>query len=183
MPAILIETGFINNEADERYINSEKGQQELAESITAAVKRYRIALEGPGSPTPKTSLADNEPKETPVAEKYTSRTKQVLKKIDVQESNFKVDLYDDGDVDGDIVTVYYNGKVLINNKKLTEKPLTLSLATDPSKKENELIVYAENEGDIPPNTALMVVTDGDNRTEVRIAADSKKNGVIIFSRP
>lgn len=183
MPAILIETGFINNEADERYINSDKGQQELAESITAAVKRYRVALEGTSSSTAKTSLADNETKETAVAEKYASRTKQVLQKIDVQQSNFKVDLYDDGDVDGDIVTVYYNGKVLINNKKLTEKPLTLNLATDPSRKENELIVYAENEGDIPPNTALMVVTDGDNRTEVRIAADSKKNGVIIFSRP
>ena len=41
MPAILIETGFINNEEDERYLNSEKGQQELAESITEAVKRYR----------------------------------------------------------------------------------------------------------------------------------------------
>jgi hypothetical protein len=80
------------------------------------------------------------------------------------------------------VTVYYNGKILVNNKKLTENPLTLNLATDPSKTENELLVYAENEGDIPPNTALMVVTDGDNRTEVRISADTKKNGVVIFTK-
>ncbi|RZM12496.1 MAG: N-acetylmuramoyl-L-alanine amidase [Pedobacter sp.] len=41
MPAILIETGFINNPEDERYMNSEKGQQELAEVITKAVLRYR----------------------------------------------------------------------------------------------------------------------------------------------
>jgi N-acetylmuramoyl-L-alanine amidase len=45
MPAILIETGFINNEEDERYINSEEGQQELAQSIAEAVKRYKIIVE------------------------------------------------------------------------------------------------------------------------------------------
>lgn len=47
MPAILIETGFINNPEDERYLNSEKGQQELAEVIAKAVIRYRDQLENP----------------------------------------------------------------------------------------------------------------------------------------
>ncbi len=45
MPAILIETGFINNPEDERYLNSEDGQQELAESITGAIIRYKSQLE------------------------------------------------------------------------------------------------------------------------------------------
>jgi N-acetylmuramoyl-L-alanine amidase len=45
MPAILIETGFINNDVDEQYLNSEKGQQELAECITKAVIRYKKSLE------------------------------------------------------------------------------------------------------------------------------------------
>jgi N-acetylmuramoyl-L-alanine amidase len=45
MPAILIETGFITNYDDERYLNSEKGQQELAEAITRAVKRYKEEIE------------------------------------------------------------------------------------------------------------------------------------------
>ncbi len=45
MPAILVETGFINNPEDEEYLNSEKGQQELAESITAAVVKYKQQIE------------------------------------------------------------------------------------------------------------------------------------------
>jgi N-acetylmuramoyl-L-alanine amidase len=45
MPAILIETGFINNDEDERYLNSEEGQEELAVSITQAVKRYKNIVE------------------------------------------------------------------------------------------------------------------------------------------
>lgn len=47
MPAILIETGYINNPEDERYLNSDKGQQELAEAITSAVIRYKIQVENP----------------------------------------------------------------------------------------------------------------------------------------
>ena len=49
MPAILIETGFINNPDDETYLNSEKGQQELAEAITKAVQRYKAQMEGGNS--------------------------------------------------------------------------------------------------------------------------------------
>lgn len=45
MPAILIETGFINNPEDEKYLNSEAGQQELAETITNAIITYKKQLE------------------------------------------------------------------------------------------------------------------------------------------
>jgi len=47
MPAILVETGFIQNPDDEAYLNSEKGQQELAEVISRAVMRYKEQIEHP----------------------------------------------------------------------------------------------------------------------------------------
>lgn len=53
MPAILVETGFITNYQDERYLNSEKGQQELAECITRAVKRYKEQMENPTKAAPQ----------------------------------------------------------------------------------------------------------------------------------
>ncbi len=46
MPAVLIETGFIANYDDERYLNSEKGQQEIAESIARALIKYKSQVEG-----------------------------------------------------------------------------------------------------------------------------------------
>ena len=45
MPAVLVETGFIANYDDERYLNSEKGQQEIAESITRALIKYKSQVE------------------------------------------------------------------------------------------------------------------------------------------
>ncbi len=49
MPAILIETGFIANYDDERYLNSEQGQQEIAEAITRALIKYKNQVETPKS--------------------------------------------------------------------------------------------------------------------------------------
>jgi hypothetical protein len=189
MPAILIETGFITNHDDERYLNSEIGQQELAESIAQAVKRYKEQIDNniltPIATGTATSIINKEEKkvlEEATAQKYSTRVSSILKKVEVSKANFKVDLYDDGDIDGDIVSVYYNGKMIVESKKLTDKPLTLNLTTDTGKTENELLIYADNVGEIPPNTALMIVSEGNQRTEVRISADSKKNGVILFSK-
>ncbi len=45
MPSILVETGFISNPSEEEYINSEKGQTEIARCITEALKRYKSSIE------------------------------------------------------------------------------------------------------------------------------------------
>ncbi len=182
MPAILIETGFITNHDDERYLNSEKGQQEIAECITRAVKRYKEDIDHTAATLAAATISKQkiEDESTAAPEKFSSRTKNILKRVEVTQATFKVDLYDDGDIDGDIVSVYYNGKPILSNKKLTDKPLSLTLTLDADKKENELLIYAENEGSIPPNTALMIVTEGNTRTEVRITSDQKKNGVVLF---
>ena len=47
MPAVLIETGFIANYDDERYLNSEKGQEEIAQAITDALVKYKKQVESP----------------------------------------------------------------------------------------------------------------------------------------
>lgn len=55
MPAILIETGFIANYDDERYLNSAKGQQEIAEAIARAIMKYREQVDGPQKTTAATA--------------------------------------------------------------------------------------------------------------------------------
>lgn len=41
MPAVLVETGFITNREEEKYLNSESGQLEIAGCIFRAVKAYK----------------------------------------------------------------------------------------------------------------------------------------------
>ncbi len=176
MPAILIETGFINNPEDEQYINSDKGQQELAESITKAVQRYKNQVEHANSTTQPIAITTKQPEEPAVYEKRKIRdTKTIL----VKSNKIKVDLYDDGEIDNDIVSVYFNKNLLVDKKSLTATAHSFTLTLEPGK-TNELVLFAENLGSIPPNTALMVITDGNSRHEVRLSADLKSNASIMF---
>jgi hypothetical protein len=120
-----------------------------------------------------------EPITSPVT-KFEPRRKDVLKTIPIIQETFKVDFYDNGEIDGDSITVFYNGKILLLHKKLTTKPISLTLSLDKDVEDNMIIMYADNLGTIPPNTALMIVTDGDKRYEVRITSDTEKSGSVVF---
>lgn len=111
---------------------------------------------------------------------FGKRNNTVLKTIEIENETFKVDLYDNGDIDGDSISLFFNGKLLLAHKRLSDKSISLSLNVEDNRNVNELVMYAENLGTIPPNTALMVVTDGPNRYEVRISSDLEKSGVIRF---
>ena len=112
---------------------------------------------------------------------YEKRNNTLLETINIKNEKFTVDFYDDGAVDGDSISVFYNGKLVLSKKMLTEKPITLTLTVDPDQKINELVMYAENLGEIPPNTALMIVHDGNERYEARIVSDTERNGTIRFT--
>jgi hypothetical protein len=111
---------------------------------------------------------------------FEKRNTNLIKTIEVENENFKVDLYDNGEIDGDTVSLFLNGRLLLSNKRLSDKPLSLTLNANDNKSVNELVMYAENLGSIPPNTALMVVTDGGKRYEVRLTSDLEKSGTIRF---
>lgn len=111
--------------------------------------------------------------------KFEKRSNTVLQTIQVKNKTVRVDLYDNGEVDGDSISVFYNGNLLMSSKRLSEKPITLNITVEDGI-INELVMYAQNLGTIAPNTALMVVTDGDKRYEVRITSDLQKSGVINF---
>ena len=111
---------------------------------------------------------------------FEKRNTDVLKSIEIEKETFTVTLYDNGEVDGDSVSVFYNGKLILSHQRLSEKPITFTLDAVTGNAVNELTMYAENLGEIAPNTALMVVKDGEKRYEVRIASDLKNSGSIHF---
>ncbi len=45
MPGVLVECGFINNPEEEEYMNSEKGQKEIANAIFKGIKAYKNDME------------------------------------------------------------------------------------------------------------------------------------------
>lgn len=113
-------------------------------------------------------------------EKLAKRTYQVIKVIEVSQPNIKVDIYDNGQVDGDVVSIYLNEKQLVSSKMLTAKPITLEINVDNQEEIYDLIMYAESLGSIPPNTALMIVTTPTQRYEINISSNEQTSGAIRF---
>ncbi|NDC77261.1 MAG: N-acetylmuramoyl-L-alanine amidase [Chitinophagia bacterium] len=56
MPAVLVETGYITNEEEENYLNSEEGQAQIVQSIANGVIRYKTQLEN-GAPVRTDSVS------------------------------------------------------------------------------------------------------------------------------
>jgi hypothetical protein len=114
------------------------------------------------------------------ASEFEPRRKDIVKTITIAQPVFRLDFYDNGEIDGDSITVFYNGKPVLMHQRLSDKPVTLTLSLDKNVRENIVTMYADNLGTIPPNTALMIVTDGDKRYEVRMESDMAKSGSVIF---
>lgn len=116
----------------------------------------------------------------PVPKQLASRTNELIKTITVTSTEVTVDLYDNGTIDNDTVSVYLDKKLVVSKQRLTERAITVKLKLDAENDYHELVMVAENLGEIPPNTSLMVVKAGDKQYEVRITSNEQKNAVVIF---
>ncbi|ULQ54005.1 hypothetical protein [Flavihumibacter fluvii] len=109
-----------------------------------------------------------------------NRENELVKTITVNTREIIVSLYDNGTIDKDTVSVYLNKKQVVFNKMLSLSPITLTIQLDDDNDYQELVMVAENLGEIPPNTSLMVVKAGNQQFEVRITSTEQKNAVVVF---
>jgi hypothetical protein len=107
------------------------------------------------------------------------REKTLTKTVTLHSPDVKIDLYDDGVIDGDSVTVFINNKLLLYHQMLTDRPLTIHFNAFPNT-EYELVMYADNLGTIPPNTALLMVTSGPDKYEAFMSSSEQQSATIRF---
>ncbi len=92
-----------------------------------------------------------------------------------------ITLYDNGEIDGDSVSLYLNGTLLRQHVRLTAEPQVLTIAIDKSLPVNKLLLFAENLGRLPPNTALMEVTIRGKTYDLFMSTDYKRNASVELS--
>ncbi len=129
---------------------------------------------------PLSSLTAAE-KDSAIIKKVTRYT-AIQKTITVKADSIKIMLKDDGEVDGDIVTVFDNGKIIVHKLLLTATPYEIHLGLPADGKRHLIEIVAENEGVVPPNTAYVLITAGDERVEVKTSSDRLSNAGIIIQR-
>jgi hypothetical protein len=117
-----------------------------------------------------------------VENQFKERENVVNEEIEVNSDTLKIDIYDNGEVDGDSISVFFNSQLLTFSQRLSERAIHFNLVMDPDKQVNEISMFADNLGSIPPNTALMIVDDGKKKYELRLSSSLQKNGVIRITR-
>jgi hypothetical protein len=116
----------------------------------------------------------------PTPKVLANRENELVKTIITSATEIEINIYDNGTVDNDTISVFLDKKLVLSKKRLTEKALTLKVNLDENANYHELVMVAENLGEIPPNTSLMVVKAGKQQYEVRITSTEQKNAVVVF---
>jgi len=107
------------------------------------------------------------------------REPTLVKTVELHSADVKIDLYDDAVIDHDTVTVLINNKLLLYRQMLTDRPLTIHFNAFPNT-VYELVMYADNLGDIPPNTALLMVTSGQEKYKAFMSSSEQTSATIRF---
>ena len=142
-----------------------------------------------GSAENKIAILKNEKSERPVnteippkanaLTQLEKRNNKVFDTIYIQDNHIAISLFDNGEIDGDIITVIFNNEIILSKQTLSEKPIQIQLTPEKGK-ENLLIMYAENQGKVPPNTAIMRAQSGNNYYKIFLSADDKENAGVIL---
>ncbi|HXB08549.1 MAG TPA: hypothetical protein VNW04_15565 [Puia sp.] len=147
-------------------------------SLAAPAPVITAPVTGPVVPPVDPVKEDNKKLE----ESFAKRKPVVSRIVEVESDSLRLSFYDNGEIDGDSISVFVNHQVALSHQGLTAKAFNLFLRLDSTRDINEISMYAENLGSIPPNTALMVLTDGKNRYEVFMSSSMSENATIQVKR-
>ena len=114
--------------------------------------------------------------------RFEARKSILQQEITVSSDSLRISFYDNGDIDGDSISVFMNGYPIVASKELDIRGLNLYLKLDTTKEVNEITMFAENLGKFPPNTALMIVYDGEARKEVYLSSSLTQNASVRIRR-
>lgn len=146
------------------------------------VAQQKVAAKGKETPVQELPApATRTVEAVPLPPVLRTRATPLVKQIETGPGEIGIDLYDNGQVDGDTVSVYHNNQLIVSRARLSQKPIHFQIKVDAAHPEHELIMVAHNLGSIPPNTSLMIVTVGDNRYQVHISSSEQKNAKVVFS--
>ena len=150
--------------------------KEITEAKEVAATKQPIVKKEPETKTvsvvkPKQAAAD-----------INGRIIETIQSVNYSSDSLVISLYDNGEVDGDTVSVLMNGNVIMPLVGLSTNAIRKTIYTKDITDSIQIVMYAENLGSLPPNTGLLIVYDGKERYEIRFSGDLKKNAAIVFKK-
>ncbi|TAH43731.1 MAG: hypothetical protein EYC69_01765 [Bacteroidetes bacterium] len=99
--------------------------------------------------------------------------------VEVSSPSLTIFVYDNSYVDGDTMSLYFNGKWILDHYGVTKKKMPVDLQFK-ANTNNFLVLFANNLGKSPPNTAAVEINDGQRKRIFRLSSDLKSCSAINF---
>jgi hypothetical protein len=143
---------------------------------TAKTTEEKKFTPGTSQPTPAVKIAAT-------AAAFVQERKTVAPQfVTFKSDSLELALYDNGEIDGDTVSVLLNGEIFMAKQGLKASAIKKTIYIQPGSEEITLVLYAENLGRYAPNTGLLVVHDGEDTYQIRFSADLQQNAAVVFRR-
>ena len=113
-------------------------------------------------------------------QRFKTRTRQLVQEIPLAGDSLELRFYDNAEIDGDSIAVFFNNKMLAEHVRLSETAFIIKLPVADLLQSNDLVMVAENLGSIPPNTSLMIAMVDGTRYEARLASTENSSALIRF---
>ncbi len=106
------------------------------------------------------------------------REVQVDRVLEVKSETVRIRVWDSGTIDGDVLSLFVNGEMILENYRATRRKHETIIKLD--KPTNYLILHALNLGSISPNTVAVSVDDGIEEQVVIMSSNLDKSGAIMI---
>ncbi len=100
--------------------------------------------------------------------------------IDVYNDEVQIEVYDKNDVDGDTLSIFNGNELVAAHVGLEKTVKSFTIHIDRTQ-STQIIVFAETEGTMPPNTACIILRDGKNQTEIMLKSDMVSSDSVILN--
>ena len=155
----------------DRFINYEN----YVKAITVAdVQKAAKVYLSPANMITAVQLPEKAAEKT--APVVNGRSTKVIETFDITDADITIDIVDNAEADGDQITLFFNDNEVASKITLTEK--TMSYKVKAVKGVNNIIMFAENLGTTPPNTALMLIKSGGKEYRATVRSDLKESGAV-----
>lgn len=143
------------------------------------------------TPSPKSSPAQSPTSPAPMAsppvianvsaaKELNSREIVTRKELHGNDSQVRVKIFDESIIDGDVISLSWNGIWVLRYYRVAKLPKELIL--DLQKGENTLVMFAENLGKYPPNTAAITLLRGSKTEQFILNSDMGRSEAIKIVR-
>lgn len=140
-------------------------------------KQFELAQQQSGLSNKERNISK---KNHPIRQQLEGRKISYVKNLMFDSKHLTVKIWDHEKEDGDIVSIYLNGEIVLSEHLLTNTLREFDIDLDPEK-PNDFILYAHNLGEVSPNTVSVEITSTNKSEKLTLNSYLRRCEAVLIN--